>query len=156
MTVTIEITGIEETLKALGRYEGIQSLRPAMLDAVEVVRDHIAAYPPRPALGGNWVAQMTPKARGWFFANLRAGTIQVPYRRTGTLGRKWLAKVATGTELVGTVGNWLPYAHFVQNRETQANIHRDRWATVQDVAESKWIGRVIQAIFDRHIRKIFG
>ena len=78
---------------------------------------------------------VSDKQRRFFFAALREGTIQVPYRRTGTLGRKWTSKVTfTDDDVMGFVGNNTPYAPLVQGFDTQARIHAGNWQTEQDVA----------------------
>jgi hypothetical protein len=54
------------------------------------------------------------------------------YRRTGTLGRKWSVKKGSFS---ATIGNNTGYGPFVQDREIQAWMHKNRWQTTADVAE---------------------
>ena len=75
-----------------------------------------------------WTAQVE--------AALREGRIEVPYRRTGTLGRRWTTEIGgAGDELVGTVGNHTSYGPFVMARAGQAAYHAGVWPVAEDVAE---------------------
>jgi len=60
------------------------------------------------------------------------------YRRTGTLGRLWVAgqrvvEVAGSGTLIGRVGNATPYGPLVQDPERQLPFHAWRWRTTADV-----------------------
>ena len=134
MSVEVEIGGLAEALDMFlqGNVKVGMALRRATAAAVKVLRARAAKYP------GKSTGKMTfvsDKQRRFFFAALRQGTIQVPYRRTGTLGRKWTSKVTfTDDEVMGFAGNNAPYARFVQGFDTQARIHAGNWQTEQDVA----------------------
>lgn len=106
---SIEIKGVSELTKKLGRMASVDVLRPAMNRSVERLRRDMAVYPSQPALAN--------------------------YKRTGTLGRKWATRVTTNNRgMVGTVGNNTPYAPYVQGHLRQ-NIHLGYWQTNEDVIE---------------------
>lgn len=58
------------------------------------------------------------------------------YRRTGTLGRKWVHRVEQEGRR-GVVGNNAIYAPYVQSRARQRAPFRGRWHTEADVAEKE-------------------
>jgi hypothetical protein len=61
------------------------------------------------------------------------------YRRTKLLGRNWATAQpqlsSTGDTITGTLGNPTPYVRWVQDRERQAWMHKERWPTVQTILE---------------------
>lgn len=77
---------------------------------------------------------MTPAQRRGFFARLRSGAIQVPYRRgqspgSQALGRRWA--VSRNGNMSVTVGNNATYAALVQGG-SQTGYHRvTGWKTAQ-------------------------
>lgn len=144
----VQIVGLEPLIAAVGRLAAGSVLRDAMEVAVERVRTQIAIYPP-PATGYRMVWK-SERQRRWFFAALRSGAIQVPYRRTGTLGRRWTTEVSRqGDDLVGRVGNVTVYGPFVQSVDGQAAVHRGRWRTDEQVA--RLMEPNIQALFEARI-----
>jgi len=152
MTTSIRVEGLEELRRKLGALAANQALAPEMGRALERVRAPLVKYPLKPTFQG-LAALMTPKQRRWFFANLRAGRIHVPYVRTEALGKSWTAVTnATAAGLIGIVGTVIKYARWVQDKNVQAKIHQGRWPTAQDV-----LGRVTPAIiagFQREIERL--
>jgi hypothetical protein len=68
------------------------------------------------------------KQRRFVMAALSRG--EIPYKRTGNLGRKWTSHISTSTNgLEGTVGNNVPYAPFVQSASGQSAYHQGVWST---------------------------
>lgn len=70
------------------------------------------------------------------------------YRRTGTLGRRWVGAKreivrATSAEITGRIGNNTEYGPYVQAKQWQRRVHRGRWPNDEDVAsqETPWIQR---------------
>lgn len=61
------------------------------------------------------------------------------YRRTGTLGRLWMAATphvtVSGHVLDARIANATPYGPYVQDPERQAAQHRGRWKTTDQVVE---------------------
>ena len=110
--VTIQIKGIDELIRKLGRAEGMKHLRAPMQRAVYRLQARMAQYP----------AQRTNSS----------------YRRTGTLGRKWTSKIEQGNGIIrGKVGNNTEYAPLVQSYQFQARIHRGLWQTDRYVMDTE-------------------
>lgn len=134
MPVEVEIDGLAEALDMFlqGNSRVGQALKRATSASVKLLRQRLAKYPGKSTGAMVFVSD---KQRRFFFAALREGKLQVPYRRTGTLGRKWTSKVTfTDDDVMGFVGNSAPYAPLVQGFDTQAHIHTGNWQTEQDVA----------------------
>ena len=118
---TIRLEGVPEALDTIDGLRDISDiLRPPLKRALLRLQRKMAVYPPPP-----------PNSS---------------YRRTGTLGRRWTTATSEITrqrraEIEGRVGNNTEYGPFVQSAQFQADIHRNRWRTAEDVAESeeRWI-----------------
>ena len=123
---SIEIKGVDELIRKLGKVEGNKILERPMKRSVYRLQRDMADYPPqRPASS---------------------------YIRTGTLGRRWTVKVSRHSNgLEGRVGNNTVYAPFVQSSRFQAGIHRGRWQTDTQVVERN--RRDIVADFEAEIRR---
>ena len=58
------------------------------------------------------------------------------YRRTHTLGRRWEAKTHTPKSGPwGEASNKTSYGKWVMGQDSQANVHRGRWARTDQIAE---------------------
>ena len=111
--VTIQIKGVDELIRKLGKVEGTKHLRQPMQRAVYRLQARMAQYP----------AQRTNSS----------------YRRTGTLGRKWTSKIEQGNGIIrGKVGNNTEYAPLVQSYQFQARIHRGLWQTDRYVVDTEY------------------
>ena len=111
--VTIQIKGIDELIRKLGRAEGMKHLRAPMQRAVYRLQARMAQYP----------AQRPNSS----------------YRRTGTLGRKWTSKIEQSNGIIrGKVGNNASYAPLVQSYQLQARIHRGLWQTDRYVVDTEY------------------
>lgn len=145
----VEILGLDQLTAAIGLLAAGLVLRETMEVATELVRTELAVYPPPPA--GYRMVWRSDKQRRFFFAALRAGRIEVPYRRTGTLGRRWTTRVrAVGNDLHGEVGNVTVYGPWVQADTAQAAVHRGRWRTDEMVARQT--EPRVQALFEARIQ----
>jgi len=152
MTTAIRVEGLDALQAKLGQLATNQALVPQMHRSLATLHAVVVKYPPPPQYSGG-AAWMTAKQRRWFFANLRKGLIDVPYRRTGKLGQSWTTSVdATAAGLTGVLGNNRSYARYVQDRDLQAKIHVDRWPTAQDVIEDKTAA--IVAGFEKEIARL--
>lgn len=149
MDTEIIVKGLDELIAKLGRLAAFQNLRQPMADSLNKLWDKVAKYPTPPE-PGSFRGFVSAKQRRYFFYALRAGLIQVPYRRTGTLGRRWTMQITQGAEsITGILGNNTTYGPWVQDKTQQATIHQGRWPTAQDVLEKQraWIvNRFNQAI----------
>jgi hypothetical protein len=130
-----EFDGVKETTGALERIRNLKRLHAQMIKAVLMLQYVLKYYPPRDK--NLHIEFKTEKQRRFFFWALRTGKIEVPYRRTRTLGRKWTTKVEyINGGVVGTIGNATPYAPYVQSRADQAKIHAGHWGTAEDALEN--------------------
>lgn len=98
----------------------------------------------------------TDKQRRGFFAKLRAGEIEVPYRRglspgTEALGRSWRVRGGDGG-WTQTVGSPARYASLVQGARQSFYHKTTGWQTVEDVYEREQ--KNIAKIFVEHFRKL--
>jgi hypothetical protein len=110
--VTITIEGLDELVRrlegspqTLGRY-----MRRAMDKSIKTIQRKAQAYPPAPP-GSS-------------------------YKRTGTLGRRWIG-TATGVvgNIKGILANPTPYGPYVMSQDEQAEMHKGRWSTIEQIAE---------------------
>lgn len=148
--VAVEILGLRELMQEVNELIAFKVVRDTMEVAVERVRTQIAVYPSPPSSGYHMVFK-SDKQRRFFFAALRDGRITVPYRRTGTLGRRWTTSVSnSGLDIRGEVGNVTNYGPFVQSAESQAPIHQGRWRTAERVVEE--MEPQIQDLFESRIQ----
>ena len=97
-----------------------------------------------------------PRERAGFFYKLRRGLIQVPYRRTLTLGRSWSRRLLNlAARVVAQVGSndaMAPYGHFVEGYSARVGRARDRqtremgqqrhWPAIDVAAKFAWAKRL--------------
>lgn len=117
MPSTIEIQGVEQLQRKIGRMQTIAVLGPPMVRSMARLLRTAATYPARPA------------------SNQRR-----PYRRTKLLGRSWQMKVHNdGKTLEGTLNNPTPYGPYVMgpgpDAPKQAWMHVGTWHTTDKVVE---------------------
>ena len=108
---------------------------PAFQRGAAQAQEILQSYPPD-IPDGYWARHSTRKMRAFWFAKLkregklRRGDDNARYRRTVTLGRRWLVDTQyTSTVVRVQLGNNTTYAPFVQDDQRQAGIHRERWTT---------------------------
>ena len=120
MAEGLQIEGLKELIAALQDFPGAlqRAMKGGMRGGVEIVRSGLAAYPPR-RLGAK-VTFSSDKQRKGFFAALRSGKIEVPYRRgvspgSETLGKSWTTEVKSlgPTHIQGIDGTRASYAELV-------------------------------------------
>lgn len=142
--MTIRLEGYDDLLKRITTLAQLKQLQAAVKSAALHVKGKIATYPAvrrGPAI---------PPARSWtarqrrgFFAKLRKGEIEVPYRRgaspgSQTLGRKWHVTMGGIGGLMATVGNNVSYGPLVQAQDSQTMYHATTgWKTTERVAEEE-------------------
>lgn len=76
------------------------------------------------------------------------------YDRTYRLFNSWHSNVPSGGDLFIVESSGVDYAELVQQRSTQAWMHRNRWQTVEDVAEER--EAFVAAEAARFIEGLFG
>jgi len=143
----IRIEGMNELLKRIDSVQKLKFVKSAMLAGAGLMQGYIATYPStlanytNPLLSGK--TEEAARMRRGFFARLRSGKIEVPYRRgqspgSQKLGPSWKVKTRN-YGLTAVVGTSVKYARRVQDRKNQTIGHgKTGWVTVQDVAEQHW------------------
>ncbi len=120
---TIEVKGLDDLIIRIDGSARIlyRHLRRAMGRSVAALQRVIQPYPPPPP--------------------------DSSYKRTGTLGRRWQARVMDrGPTVRGVLKNPTSYAPVVVGEETQAEVHKGRWKTDRQAANEAL--PVIQGYFD--------
>lgn len=152
LTLRINDEAIKRFLGAIPGATAIvaEEMERATHNSMATAQDFIANYPPPPS--GWHMRFVSERQRRYFFWALNAGIIKVPYRRTGTLGRRWRYHVGhvTGSPgFVGVLANPTPYAGYVQDEARQAKGHRGRWPTLQMIRRTP--ARRMRWFFDHAI-----
>ncbi len=115
------------TFAALSAMQNIAPLTNGLIQGAEYLREQLARYPTQ------WhhrhIPEWTTKQRGWFFRNLKLGTIVVPRTRTQELANSWVVQ-AMG--LTATVGTALPSAIYTMKAERLTMYH---WITGWESAQ---------------------
>lgn len=126
LDVKIDVADVLRILDKIDDPALARKIAEAVAD--EDVLPALQKYPPQ----SGKPMRMTPKQRAWFFAQLRAGAISVPYQRTGRYGQSFQKQPASnGVSVV----SGLSYAPFVRG-PGQAAYHKGNWDTLEQLAES--------------------
>lgn len=152
MSLRIEIEGVEKLNGKLKRLINLQAYRHGLQAAALHVKGQAASYPhvsrrPQPF--------KTDKQRRGFFARLKAGLIDVPYRRgispnSERMDAKWAITMLS--DLRAAAINTATYAGLVLDRLNQARYHQETgWKTVQDVAEDPIVLGAVERILQKTI-----
>ena len=136
---TIRIDGLPELLAKITRLQQLNSVKTALRVAALHVKGKIAQYPPASHRPQGFVSD---KQRRGFFAKLRSGEIEVPYRRgispgSQNLGQRWTTETRNGG-LTQIIGNNASYAPLVQGPGQQTSYHATTgWKTTEQVAQQE-------------------
>lgn len=164
--IKVEIKGAKELEKAIKRFpvEAKKYLGQAGKEAADRVVLKTPGlggagektYPP----GGPGAPQApywTDKQRRFFFAALRDGRIEVPYRRGGTgserYGTQWYTEpVEYGTK----IGNRTRYGHWLGGEDQSQYMANRGWRKLKEATEEQLdkITKVYQAWVDKLIRAV--
>lgn len=130
----ILVDGLNEIIERLST-----NLNPVIEAASQAIaleaQDRIAAYPsPKRARQ----PFSSDKQRRGFFAKLKSGQIQVPYRRGGSpgsqsMGRRW--QISAAGQYGRRLTNTASYSGLVQSKQGQAGYHKGTWSTDEKVAQ---------------------
>lgn len=140
MTDVFELRGLAELEAEINRWpdQALAAGEVGMQGALAYLHSQIPQYPPPPGPDAPSPLQ-TERQRRWFFWALREGRIQVPYARSGTLGRSVTTGVDVGeAEILGSIGVGRAFAPWVVGKDYpgervrggqmyQARIHAGRW-----------------------------
>lgn len=152
------IEGLEEFDRALKRFPALanEEARGAMRQAAEAVRGEVAVYPPWQKMAAVFASAAQ---RRNFFADLRAGLIEVPYRRgqspgSERLGASWTVEVRGAGALVrAVVGTRASYAQMVQGKAGRqaGQFTRRGWVRIDQAMEKARgsIERILQGMMRR-------
>lgn len=141
---TLHIEGLDKLIGKLESMAQLRKVKAGVRAAAIHIKGKIAQYPARKHITikqvGGW--KEGGDQRRWFFAALRSGAIEVPYRRgispsSESLGRKWTIQERDGG-MTAVVGNNVSYAAFVQDEDNQSTMMRMiGWTTTQQVVEEE-------------------
>jgi hypothetical protein len=147
----IKVTSINVDMRRVVQLDRVvPQLTAAMEDFAAAVHNELATYPPRKHVSieeaGGWASD---KQRRWFFWALKHNIIEVPYKRTGTLGRSWQHKVAKETDavigVVGSQGQIAPYNIYVQGEQQTPMMVLIGWKRPIDIYKPHWRKLIRQA-----------
>lgn len=151
--MSVEIRGLERLVAKLGKAAAGATIERPMQRAVLRLQRRMQEYPPAlAAVQGTAFAPVRFSTRGGaavaFMARRRK-----PYKRTGTYGRRWTARVTklAGNGLQGRVGNNVRYAPYVGSERFQARTHRGRWNTDDRIVRQEQPGILadFQGVIDK-------
>lgn len=151
--VTVRIEGLDALIRKLNSI-GPQAYRPAIAEAATHVKGVIATYPPQRT--GRRQPFKTAQSRRFFFAALRDGRIEVPYRRgtspgSEAMGRRWTIQFRNQGK-TAIVGNNASYVSLVHGHTEQSRFHKEGgWKTDRQIADQE--SREVKRIFSRHIAR---
>ncbi len=136
----IRIEGLVDLKKIVRDVGSLRPVKAGLRAGAFHLKGKIAKYP---RVSRRPVAQFwTNKQRRGFFAKLRSGEIDVPYRRgisnnSERLGQSWTVQARQGG-LTQIVGNDSSYGQLVQDRRFQSLYHKTTgWQTTDDVTENE-------------------
>jgi len=122
------------------------------------IKSVLQRYPARKSIPLSAVGGFaSDKQRKWFFANMREGNIEVPYRRTDRLKNAW--HVERHGKSGALVGNPVNYGPLVQSSEHQTQMmEMIGWTTdeeaVEEVKDSGVIERIAGQVVQRALRAL--
>jgi hypothetical protein len=156
--VTIHINGVDELIRKLDSIAKLREIGQVMRAAALHVKGKIDKYPPeRHGSAIPSTDKWSDKQRRGFFAKLRSGEIEVPYRRGSSPGSKklktkWTTTLENGG-LRAVVGNDTSYAPLVQGPGTQTAYHAmTGWQTTEQVMDAE--RETVQEMVREGIQKI--
>jgi len=104
------------------------------------------------------VSFFTEKQRGWFFANLNSGELQIPYQRTGTLEGGW--KI-TGQGIETVLINDVPYAGLAYGENQSRHLAKIGWKKIPEFLRARRtairnvIAKAVGSAIGRALRGLF-
>lgn len=163
MSDLIRIEGLPPLLKKIRSLAELQPVVGAIKAAALHLKGKVAVYPEQKHLTRVSVYG-TPfksnKQRRFFFAALRKGEIEVPYRRgespgSQTFGRRWTVHTLN-RGLTAEVGNNAAYGPLLMDKEKQSRYHAMAgWRTTDDVIadETETVVSFVKYYIDRELER---
>ena len=124
--VSLDLSDLENKLRQVTGPDLIRDIAQAV--ATEAVQPELAKEPYRSTRKPQ--PFVSAKQRRYFFAALKDGRIEVPYRRTGKIGLSEQHPTSSGMDVVVPVG----YSDLVRTKGKQAKYHDPLWPTTDQVA----------------------
>lgn len=151
MGISVDITGIQESLDQLNPKRYQQAITRGLEIGGDAIVKEVRKYPKQKA--GRPQPFVSDNQRRGFFAKLRSGEIEVPYRRTLATFKGWTVKVR---RLSLTISNQVPQIQFTMKKGRQTRFHAEGgWPIAEDKIERLAATRLIRFI-DQQIRRITG
>lgn len=140
---SIHVKGAPELIKRIDNIRDMMRVKSAIAEAAQGLQGRIKEKP-RVSRRPNWMLRgNSPRAqrmRAGFFARLKSGEIEVPYRRGASPGSerlttRWTISMQNqGWRAV--IGNNASYARLVQDSAKQTGYHRGTgWITTNQVVQ---------------------
>lgn len=142
---SIRLEGLPELVAKLRRLSDLRRVIAAVKSAAGHVKRQFQEYPPRASLTRMSVYGQTfqsERQRRYFFAALRDGRIEVPYRRGGSPGSRnikqsWTVTTSNGG-MTAEIGTNAPYAGWLHRHGQQSRYHAAvGWRTDQEIMDAE-------------------
>lgn len=156
---SITFEGMDEALRQVATERLVGVIKTGLAAVALEAKGKIAAYPPSPGGRPQFPEGFKSlKQQRFFFAALRDGRIEVPYRRGGSRGSQKLGGSWTTQEELGglaqVIGTAVGYAPTVLDEERQSSYHAATgWVTVQRraVELEPWSGQQMSAWLQQNV-----
>lgn len=150
--MSAQIRGLDRVLSRLQQIEGAAT--QALAEAAAHVKRIAATYPPQPR--GRKQPFVSDRQRRFFFAALRDGRIDVPYRRgvspgSQKLGAQWTVRLGRTS---ASVVNPVRYGPLVQGSRQTAFHQTTGWKNEQQISNEA--APQVRDIFTRYYRRATG
>ena len=153
--IGVDIEGLEELVPKLDKMP--QEVRDAAAEeAAKYIFNVVQAYPPQRRVTRKSVygtSFKSEKQRRWFFAALRSGAINVPYRRTQAFRRAWRI---LGGGIKTLILNPSPYGPYLMEKGRQnLLLAKIGWETLDQIMHDRQdaIRRKLEAGMKKGMRK---
>ena len=156
-TSGIKIEGLDKAIRKCEKIGKLDVIKAGMKEAADHVKGKLGKsnYPPRKYLPQPF---KTDKSRRFFFAALKDGRIQVPYRRgqkpmSEDLGLSWTIKARKGG-LQQVVGNNVSYGPLVQGDEQSGYMKAIGWKNTDQIAkaESAAVNKILSETINKALK----
>jgi hypothetical protein len=157
--VGISVEGLKEIRERLPKII-TWAFPDAILEVAKFIRTELQRYPSpkrvsRKAAYG--VTFSTDRQRKWYFANLREGTLRLPYRRTRALSRGWQIMPMGSRDHI--VVNETPHARHVQPEQAGDQSRMMRiigWLSIDRLIKKfdDRIGRIMARTVEKVIKRL--
>lgn len=159
MNPSIEVQGLEQVISRIKSLPD-EAKKEVLTDVSAYALDVLKKEPPsryvtrKAAYGRTFESD---RQRGWFFAALKGGEIQVPYHRTHEMANSWTANVSASQV---SFTNASPGVSFVMGQQQARQPKLVGWKKVTDILSgplsfmSSKFRAVVAEAYQRAIRKL--